>query len=112
MEKRQRQTDTVRGRGPDDDTPMGADNNPKRESPFKSKFGEPKPKAQDSFTDTGSRIMKHSGGNFNYSYNGQTAFNGTAHIIGAAELGNNTNDYGQLPAVLAAVKRDVGTDPI
>lgn len=55
--------------------------------------------------------MKHSGGNFDYSYNAQTAVDDTAHIIVAAELGNNASDSQQLPAVLAAVKHVTGADP-
>lgn len=55
--------------------------------------------------------MKHAGGNFDYSYNAQAAVDDTAHIIVAAELGNNAADSGQLPTVLAAVKRDAGADP-
>lgn len=112
LEERQRQADTARGRSADDDTPPDAGDKPKKKSRFKNKFGEPKPDAQENFTDPESRIMKHSGGNFNYSYNAQAAVDETAHIIVAAELGNNSNDYGQLPVVLAAVKRDVGADPI
>lgn len=33
--------------------------------------------------------MKHAGGSFDYSYNAQAAVDETAHIIVAAELGNN-----------------------
>ena len=112
LEERQRQADTVRGRSADDETPPGDGESPKKKSRFKNKFGEPKPDAQENFTDPESRIMKHSGGNFDYSYNAQAAIDDTAHIIIGAELGNNANDYGQLPAVLEAVKRNVGSDPI
>jgi transposase len=111
LEERQRQADIARGRNADDDTPPNAGDKPKKKSRFKYKFGEPKPDAQESFTDPESRIMKHSGGNFDYSYNAQAAVDDTAHIIVAAELGNNAADSGQLPTVLAAVKRDAGADP-
>jgi len=112
LEERQRQADTARGRSVGDETPPGDGEPPKNKSRFKNKFGEPKPDAQENFTDPESRIMKHSGGNFDYSYNAQAAIDDTAHIIIGAELGNNANDYGQLPAVLEAVKRNVGSDPI
>lgn len=111
LEERQRQADIARGRNAGDDTPPSAGGKPKKKSRFKYKFGEPKPDVQENFTDPESRIMKHCGGNFDYSYNAQAAVDDTAYIIVAAELGNNAADSGQLPAVLAAVKRDAGADP-
>ena len=39
------------------------------------------PKAQESFTDPESRIMKRAGGGFDYSFNAQKAVDDTAHII-------------------------------
>ena len=111
LEERQRQADTARGRSADDDTPPDAGGKPKKKSRFKNKFGEPKPDAQENFTDPESRIMKHAGGGFDYSYNAQAAVDATAHIIVAAELGNSAADSGQLPTVLAAVRRDAGADP-
>lgn len=111
LEERQRQADAARGRSADDETPPDAGGKPKKKSRFKHKFGEPKPKAQENFTDPESRIMKHSGGGFEYSYNAQTAVDATAHIIVAAELCNCAADSGQLPVLLSAVKRDAGADP-
>lgn len=113
LEERQRQVDTAKGRrnGTDDDTPPDASDKPKKKSRFKYQFGEPKPAAQENFTDPESRIMKHAGGNFDYSYNAQAAVDDTAHIIIAAELVNHANDSQQLPSVLAAVKRNTGADP-
>ncbi len=110
LEERQRQADIARGRS-DDDAPPAADGEPKKKSRFKYKFGEPKPDAQENFTDPESRIMKHAGGGFDYSYNAQAAVDEAAHIIVAAELGNSAADSGQLPTVLAAVLRDAGADP-
>ena len=110
LEERQRQADIARGRS-DDDTPPDGGDKPKKKSRFKYKFGEPKPDAQESFTDPQSRIMKHAGGGFDYSYNAQAAVDDTAHIIVAAELSNCAADSGQLPLVLAAVARDVGAAP-
>ena len=94
LEERQRQADVARGRSADDETPPDAGGKPKKKSRFKYKFGEPKPKAQDNFTDPDSRIMKHAGGGFEYSYNAQTAVDATAHIIVAAELCNCAADSG------------------
>jgi transposase len=110
LEDRQRQADIARGRS-DDDVPPDDPGKPKKKSRFKHKFGEPKPDAQENFTDPESRIMKHAGGGFDYSYNAQSAVDETAHIIVAAELVNSAADSGQLSTVLAAVKRDAGDDP-
>ncbi len=111
LEERQRQIDTARGRSADDDsTPPDGDGAPKK-SRFKYKFGEPKPKAQDNFTDPESRIMTRAGGGFDYAYNAQTAVDDTAHIIVAAELTDSAADSGQLPTVLSAVTRNTGGNP-
>lgn len=111
LEERQRQADAARGRSSDDDSPPDGTGKPKKKSRFKCKFGEPKPKAQENFTDPDSRIMRRAGGGFDYSYNAQAAVDDTAHIIVAAELTNSAADSRQLPGVLAAVKRNTGADP-
>jgi hypothetical protein len=71
----------------------------------------PEPKAQENFTDPDSRIMKRAGGGFDPSYNAQTAVDDTAHIIVAAELGNNAADVGQLLPMLQAVQDNLGELP-
>jgi hypothetical protein len=112
LEERQRQIDSARGRSADDDSaPPDGDGKPPRKSRFKYKFGEPKPKAQDNFTDPESRIMKRAGGGFDYADNAQTAVDDTAHIIVAAELTDSAADSGQLPTVLAAVTHNTGGNP-
>lgn len=112
LEERQRQADTERGRSADDNhAPPGGDGAAPRKSRYKYKFGEPKPKAQDNFTDPESRIMKRAGGGFDYCYNAQAAVDDTAHMIVAAELTNSGADSRQLPAMLAAVKANTGDDP-
>ncbi|MEY3447210.1 MAG: hypothetical protein RIR45_1965, partial [Pseudomonadota bacterium] len=55
-----------------------------------------------------SRIMKRSGGGFDYAYNAQTAVDETAQIIVAAEVVNTSSDVQQLPMVLKAVKAHTG----
>ena len=110
LEERQRQNDTARGRSDDDAAPPDDPGKPQKKSRFKYKFGEPKPEAQENFTDPESRIMKRAGGGFDYAYNAQAAVDESAHIIVAAELVNSAADSGQLANVLAAVKRDVGAD--
>jgi transposase len=109
LEERQRQNDTQRGRSPDDERkPKDKDGKPKGGKPYQRDFGVPAAKAQDSFTDSESRIMKRAGGGFDYAYNAQTAVDEAAHIIVAAEVVNTSSDVQQLPMVLAAVKTHMG----
>jgi transposase len=111
LEQRQRDADTERGRSEDDDRrPRDGDGNPKG-GRYQRDFGVPEPKAQENFTDPDSRIMKRAGGGFDPSYNAQTAVEDTAHIIVAAELGNNAADVGQLLPMLQAVQDNLGALP-
>ena len=110
LESRQREADIERGRDQDDDRkPRGKDCKPKG-GRYKRAFGVPEAKAQENFTDPDSRVMKRSGGGFDYSYNAQTAVDETAHIIVAAELTNMAADSGELPGMLAAVKANLDAD--
>jgi hypothetical protein len=111
LEQRQRDEDIEKGRSDDDDRrPRGKDGNP-RGGRYKRPFGVPEDRAQENFTDPDSRIMKHAGGAFEASYNGQTAVDDTAHIIVAAELINNASDVHELPTMLEAVKTRLGAYP-
>lgn len=111
LEQRQRDADTERGRSEDDDRrPRDGDGNPKG-GRYQRDFGVPEPKAQENFTDPDSRIMKRAGGGFDPSYNAQTAVDDTAHIIVAAELGNNAADVGQLLPMLQSVQHNLGALP-
>jgi transposase len=111
LEERQRQADTQRGRSANDERrPKDKDGKPKGGKPYQRDFGVPPPKAQDSFTDPESRIMKRAGGGFDYSYNAQTAVDERAHIIVAAEVVNTSSDVQQLPMVLAAVNAHTESD--
>ena len=110
LEERQRQSDAARGRSTDDERqPKDKDGKPKGGKPYQRDFGVPAAKAQDSFTDPESRIMKRAGGGFDYAYNAQTAVDERAHIIVAAEVVNTSSDVQQLPMVLAAVKTHTGS---
>ena len=112
LQARQAQTDTQRGRSPGDGRkPRDKDGKPKGGRPYKRDFGTPEPKAQSSFTDPDSRIMKRAGGGFDYQYNAQTAVDETAHIIVAAEVVNTSTDVQQLPMVLDAVQAHTGAQP-
>jgi transposase len=104
LEQRQREADTARGRSADDERlPRDKDGKPKAGRPYARDFGVPPDKAQASFTDADSRIMRRAGGGFDYSYNAQTAVDDAAHIIVAAELVNTSADVHQLPHVLKVV---------
>jgi transposase len=112
LEERQRVADAARGRAPDDERkPRDRDGKPRKGPPYKRDFGTPKPKAQENFTDPESRIMKRSGGGFDYSYNAHAAVDDTAHIIVAAELTNHSADSTRLPPLLEAVKQTAGDYP-
>ena len=109
LEERQRQADTQRGRSDGDERkPKDKNGKPRGGKPYKRDFGVPPPKAQDSFTDPESRIMKRAGGGFDYSYNAQTAVDETAH---PAEVVNTSSDVHQLAPVLDAVKASTDSDP-
>jgi transposase len=112
LEQRQREADEARGRSEGDDRkPRDKDGKPKG-GRYKREFGVPKDDAQESFTDSDSRIMKRAGGGFDQSYNAQTAVDETAHIIVAAEVTNVAADSGQLPPMLTAIKANLGADPL
>jgi transposase len=112
LEARQREIDTARGRTPDDERrPRDPDGTAKRGGKYKRDFGVPADADQESFTDPDSRIMKHAGGGFEQSYNGQTAVDAEHQIIVVAELSDSAADSGQLPAMLEAVECNLGALP-
>jgi len=111
LEQRQREADTARGRSDDDDRkPRDKDGKPKG-GRYKRDFGVPKENAQESFTDSDSRIMKRAGGGFDQSYNAQTAVDECAHIIIAAEVTNVAADSGQLPVLMTAIEANLDALP-
>ena len=112
LEERQREADAAKGRREDDDRrPRHPDGSDKGGRSFKRDFGVPEETDQESFTDPDSRIMKHSGGNFEQSYNGYTAVDAEHQIIVAAELTSCAADSRALPELLAAVKNNLGELP-
>jgi transposase len=111
LEQRQREADAARGRHEGDDRkPRDKDGKPKG-GRYKRDFGVPKESAQESFTDSDSRIMKHAGGGFDQSYNAQTAVDERAHIIVAAEVINMAADSAQLPVMLGAIQANLDAQP-
>lgn len=112
LQERQRQMDTLRGRSEGDERkPKDKSGKPRGGKPYQRDFGVPPAKAQDSFTDPESRIMKRAGGGFDYSYNAQTAVDESNHIIVAAEVVNTSSDVHQLVSVLQAVKASTQANP-
>ncbi len=112
LEQRQQEADAARGRNKDDQRkPRDKDGKPKG-GRYKRDFGVPKDNAQESFTDTDSRIMKRAGGGYDYSYNAHTAVDEAAQIVVAAELSNTAADSDRLPVLLAAVKANLGEDAV
>jgi transposase len=110
LEARQREADLQRGRQSDDNADGPDGGSPKKPSRFKRAFGEPRPKAQDNFTDPDSRIMKTSAG-FEQCFNAQTGVDAHRQIIVAAELTQCAADSGELPAMIEAVVRNTGAYP-
>ena len=112
LEAQQREADALRGRHEGDDRkPRRPDGTAKPGKPFKRDFGVPEERAQSSFTDPESRIMKHAHGGFEYSYNAQTAVDAEHQIIVAAELTDCAADSAQLPRVVAAMEGTLGSLP-
>jgi hypothetical protein len=112
LEERQREADLAKGRSEDDARrPRNPDGSDKGGGSYKRDFGVPEDRDQESFTDPDSRIMKHSGGNFEQSYNGYTAVDCEHQIIVAAELTNCAADSQALPGMLSAVKSNLGELP-
>ncbi|TLS75651.1 IS5/IS1182 family transposase, partial [Mariprofundus erugo] len=97
---------------PDDGRqPRHPDGSPRRGGKFKRDFGIPDEKDQESFTDPESRIMKHSSGAFEQSYNGYTAVDAEHQIIVAAELTNCAADSNRLPGMIEAVRDNLDALP-
>lgn len=112
LEQRQREMDETRGRSEGDERIPRHPNGERRRGPsYKRDFGIPEDNAQESFTDSDSRIMKHSGGGFDQSYNAHAAVDETAQIVVAAELTNNASDSDRLPVLLEAVRENLKTQP-
>ena len=109
---RQREADLAQGRSEGDDRiPRNEDGTRARGPGYKRDFGVPEERAQEGFTDPESRLMKHPGGRFDYSYNGHTVVDAASHIIVVAELSNNASDSGTLVALVDAVIQNTGRKP-
>lgn len=113
LEERQREMDKARGRSEGDERIPRHPDGERRPGPaYKRDFGVPEPTAQESFTDPDSRIMKHSGGGFEQSFNAFAAVDETAQIVVAAELTNCASDSDRLPVLLQAVKQNLNALPV
>ena len=107
LEERQMAADQEAGRESGDDKPGSG----KKGKPFKRPMGEPKPKAQDNFTDPESRIMKTSTAGFQQCYNAQAVVDSEDRIIVATTVSNNAADVGQLEPALEALNDNLGEHP-
>lgn len=105
VENRQKEADRAKGRKDDDDPDP-----PGRGRPYKRRFGEPKGKAQDNFTDPESRIMKTSNG-FEQCYNGQVAVDREAQLIVAADVTQNASDAQEMKPMLDRVRKNTKQTP-
>lgn len=111
LEERQREMDHAKGRDEDDERkPRDKDGRPKG-GKYKRDFGVPADSSQESFTDPQSRIMPHSGGNFEYSYNCQAAVDRDSRIVVAAEASDCPSDAGQLVSMVHAIEEVTGQRP-
>lgn len=105
LEARQRAVDRSAGREPGDDAPRPG----KRGRAFKRAFGEPRPDAQENFTDPDSRILRTADG-YLQGYNAQAAVDESLLIV-AATVTNSASDAAQLLPVLAQLQATTGQSP-
>jgi len=106
LEARQREIDEENGRDPDDQDQPG-----KKGPKFKRPFGEPKPSAQENFTDPDSRIMKRGSSGFEQSYNPQIAVDETERIIVATHVTQNASDVQELEPLMDQIEENLGEYP-
>ncbi len=105
LQARQRKADKEAGRTPGDDEPGSG----KRGRPYKRAMGEPKPDAQENFTDPDSRMMQTTHG-WQQAYNAQAAVDESLLIVGAT-VDNVASDCHQLLPVLEQVQAQLGQAP-
>lgn len=72
--------------------------------------GKPKDKAQASFTDKESKIMKTASG-FQYAYNGQCAVDDANQVIVAQDVSNRGSDRDKLKPMVRKIKKNTGREP-
>lgn len=103
LEERQAEADREKGRHEGD----GGRPNGKKGRPYKKEFGQPEEKAQESFTDPESRIMKMGNG-FEQSYNAQASVDEARQIIVAVGMTNCAADNDQLIPMIEASRQNTG----
>jgi transposase len=87
-----------------------AEGRPRTGKPAAPPKAEPDGKAQRSFTDPESRILKTRDG-FIQGYNAQAAVDGKVQIIVAQTLTNSSSDQAQLAPLLDGIKANLGRNP-
>jgi transposase/IS5 family transposase len=111
LESRQEDDDRAQGRSQDDQRkPKDKDGRPTG-GRYSRDFGVPPEGAQESFTDTESRIMRHDGGSYEYSYNCQAAVDRESRLVVGAMVSNCAADAVHLIAVVEAVEATMERKP-
>lgn len=106
LEARQCEIDQENGREPEDQDRPG-----KQGPRFKRAFGEPKPSAQENFTDPDSRIMKRGSSGFEQCYNPQIAVDEQERIIVATHVTQSASDVQELEPLMDQIEENLGQYP-
>jgi len=107
LEDRQKEQDRSRGRSEGDERKSkGKDGRPG--GMYGRDFGVPPNNAQESFTDSDSRIMRHGGGHYEYSYNCQAAVDRESRMVVGVMVSNCAADAVHLIPVVEAVEATMG----
>ena len=104
LEARQKEQDQSKGRSEDDQRKSkGKDGRPTG-GMYGRDFGVPPNNAQESFTDSDSRIMRHGKGHYEYSYNCQAAVDRESRMVVGVVVSNCSADGVHLIPVVDAVE--------
>jgi transposase/IS5 family transposase len=107
LEARQKEQDQSKGRSEGDERKSkGKDGRPG--GMYGRDFGVPPNNAQESFTDSDSRIMRHGGGHYEYSYNCQAAVDRESRMVVGVMVSNCAADAVHLIPVVDAVEATMG----
>lgn len=104
LEARQKEQDQSKGRSEDDERKPKDKNGRSTGGMYSREFGVPPNKAQESFTDSDSRIMRHGGGHYEYSYNCQAAVDRESRMVVGVVVSNCSADGVHLIPVVDAVE--------
>lgn len=108
LEARQTEQDQSQGRSEGDDRKSKDKDGRPTGGRYSRDFGVPPEGAQESFTDSDSRIMRHSGGHYEYSYNCQAAVDRESRMVIGVMVSNCAADAVHLIPVVDAVEATMG----